>query len=201
MRLPPQTPLASPVSSLWVWSCSSKQMQTTVADGANTLSYNLTTVLASVNYRVCEASIRAKAITAVIRWRGGGLHGYERGAAIAPQTHSDRWRLDRQFLWIRFSRFMEAAETKNQVICGNTFLIDSYISTVEKNPCIFNLKAQLEDIELKKKIIVHLWLFLKSLVRCKTWVLGVLIRLLKYLYSLLRILHYRSTWETHFIAY
>lgn len=57
-----------------------------------------TTTPASVTYRVCEASIRAKAITAVIRRRGGGLHGYERGAAIAPQPHSDRGRLDHQFL-------------------------------------------------------------------------------------------------------
>lgn len=110
--LPPHTPLASPVSSVCVWSPSSKQTQAIVSDGANTHPYNRTTTIASVSYRVGEASIRAKAITAVIRWRAGGLHGYERGVAIAPQTHPDRWRLACQLLWIRFSRFREAVETK-----------------------------------------------------------------------------------------
>lgn len=40
--------------------------QASVTNGANTLSYNWTAIPASVSYRVCEASVRTEAITAVI---------------------------------------------------------------------------------------------------------------------------------------
>lgn len=148
------------------------------------------TIIASVNYRVCEASIRAKAIAAVIRRRGGGLHGDGRGFAIAPQTHSDGRRLERQFLRIRM-------RSKNQVICGIAFLIDSYIKKVEKNPCIFNLKAQLEDVELKKSDCPSLiWKALSETAGFNT-----IVEIFIFFAQLVWILHYRSTRATHFIAY
>lgn len=56
------------------------------------------TNLAFQSYRISKASIRAEAVTAVIRRRGWGLHGNQRDAAEAPQTHPGGLRLGCQFL-------------------------------------------------------------------------------------------------------
>lgn len=75
---------------------------------------HLTEEVKLVIYSISEASIRAKAIAAVIGGRRGRLHGYQQGAAEASQAHPCWWRLDCQFLWMITGKKTGTTRVSNQ---------------------------------------------------------------------------------------